>query len=732
MDLYKDKNAPVEARVEDLLSKMTLDEKLGQFTQDSIGLLSMEDAFAKARSGKIGSLIFSLTAFAGDANGEKIAIERANQLQRVAVEESRLGIPILNGQDVIHGFRTIFPTPLAQAASWDEAMVEKASEIMAREASYTGLHWTFAPMIDLSRDPRWSRISESFGEDPYLAGELARASVHGIQGDDLSADGKLLACAKHYIGYGAAEGARDYCKAEISEYTLRNFYLNSFKQAVKAGVGTVMNSFNEISGEPVAASSYLLRDVLKEELGFDGFVISDWGSVEQLENFGVANNRKECAALAFNAGVDMDMVDGCYHDHLKELVEEGTVPIEYVDDSVRRILRCKFKKSLFEKPYIPATDFDEVMLTAEYLDFAEKFAANCAVLLKNEDNLLPLKKGSILALTGNMLEAKKDLLSSWSARGRAEDTQSFLEAMLEINGAENCTLSRDIAGNYGQSIYKTADAVIVAIGEPSMTTGEANCIASIDVDDIRLDYVKRAKLSGKKVITVIFAAKPLAFPEIAQYSDAVLYAWHGGTRTAMATAKLLFGDYIPCGKMPSTMPRHTGQIPIYYNFNENPRMVDDYYDNKDKFKIGKRTLVSYHDICGAPLYPFGHGLSYTTFEYSDLGADKYEIKLEDLENGAAFTIRTRIKNTGNYDTNEIAQCYIADIKASMCRPTRELRGFKKCFIKKGETADVEFKLGYEELGFYRRDNKFTVEKGEFEVYVGKDCLTEDKLIIKVI
>lgn len=610
-------------------------------------------------------------------------------------------------------------------------MVEKAGEIMAREAARTGVHWTFTPMVDLSRDPRWSRISESFGEDPYLAGELARASVHGIQGDDMSQRGKLLACAKHYIGYGAAEGGRDYCKAEISEYTMRNFYLNSFKQAVKAGVGTVMNSFNEVSGQPVASSSYLLRDVLRDELGFDGYVISDWGSVEQLENFGVANDRKECAELAFNAGVDMDMCSDCYTEHLKSLIEEGKVSPETLDVSVRSILTAKFKIGLFDHPYIEPKNIDDEMLLPEDLHFAEKFAAECAVLLKN-DGVLPLKKGTRVALTGDMLESKRDLISSWSADGKAEDTQSFIEAMYELNGKENCPVSGHISGLNAQSVFTTVDAIVVAIGESWMVTGEANSIASIDVTDVRLEYVKRAKMSGKKVITVIFAAKPLAITDVVQYSDAVLYAWHGGTRTAMATAKLLFGEYIPCGKMPSTMPRHTGQIPIYYNFNENPRLIDDYYGNKPKFMIGARTLTSYHDINGAPLYPFGYGLSYTSFEYSDVSADQYEIALEDIESGAEFTIRAKITNTGDYDANEIAQCYIADIKASMCRPTRELRGFEKRFLPKGETKEVVFKLGFEELGFYRRDNKFAVEKGEFEVYVGKDCYAADKLIIKVI
>lgn len=731
MDLYKDKTANIKDRVEDLLSKMTLEEKIGQTVQMPLSRMDFGKVKQLVRDGQIGAFIFALTSLASEETDQKFAIDKANEVQRIAVEESRLGIPIINGRDIIHGNRTIFPTPLAQAASWDESLVEKASEIMAREAACTGVHWTFAPMVDLSRDPRWSRISESFGEDPYLAGELARASVHGIQGDDMSKPGKLLACAKHYIGYGAAEGGRDYCKSEISEYTMRNFYLNSFKQAVKAGVGTVMNSFNEISGQPVASSKYLLRDVLRDELGFNGYVISDWGSVEQLENFGVANNRKECAELAFNAGVDMDMCSDCYIEHLKDLIEEGKVSMETLDATVRNILTMKFKVGLFEHPYIEVANPEKEFLLPDALALSEKFVAESAVLLKN-NGVLPLKKGTSIALTGDMIEAKRDLISSWSADGRAEDTQSFIEALCEYNGEENCDTSRNISGVYAQSIFTRNDVIIVAIGEPWMVTGEANCIASIDVTDQRLEYVRRAKMSGKKVITVIFAAKPLAITDVEQYSDAVLYAWQGGTRTAMATVKLLFGEYVPCGKMPCTMPRHTGQIPIYYNFNENPRFIDDYYNNKDKFMIGKRTLTSYHDICGAPLHPFGYGLSYTEFEYSEAKADKYELTLEEINDGASFTITTTVKNIGSFDANEIAQCYIADIKASMCRPTRELRGFKKKFIQQGETVTIEFKLGYEELGFYRADNKFAVEKGEFEVYVGKDCLTENKLIIKVI
>ena len=543
MDLYKDKTASVEARVEDLLSKMTLEEKIGQTVQVPLGRMDFEKVKQLVRDGQIGAFIYALTALASEEGYSKVGIEKANLVQKIAIEESRLGIPIINGRDIIHGNRTIFPTPLAQAASWDEAHVEKTAEIMAREASCTGVHWTFAPMIDLSRDPRWSRISESYGEDPYLAGELAKASVHGIQGDDMSKPGKLLACAKHYIGYGAAEGGRDYCKSEISDYTMRNFYLNSFKQAVRAGVGTVMNSFNEISGQPVASSSYLLRDVLRDELGFKGYVISDWGSVEQLENFGVACDRKECAELAFNAGVDMDMCSDCYIEHLKELIEEGKVSLETLDSTVRNILTIKFKLGLFENPYIEDKNIDDEMLMPEDVAFAEKFAAECAVLLKN-DGVLPLNKGTKVALTGDMLDAKRDLISSWSADGRAEDTQSFLEAIYEYNGKENCRISRQINGLNAQSIFTTADVVIVAIGESWMVTGEANSIACIDVTDHRLEYVKRAKMSGKKVITVVFAAKPLAITDVVQYSDAVLYAWHGGTRTAMATVKLLFGEYV--------------------------------------------------------------------------------------------------------------------------------------------------------------------------------------------
>ncbi len=730
MDLYKDKNACINDRVEDLLSKMTLEEKIGQTNLIPLSQSEFDKTAKQLRDGKIGAFIFALTALAGEEGQSQDSIEKANELQRIAVEESRLGIPVINGRDIIHGYRTIFPTPLAQAASWDIDLVKKGAQIMAKEASYTCIHWTFTPMIDLARDPRWSRISESFGEDPYLAGELGKASVLGIQGDDLSSNGNLLACAKHYIGYGAAEGGRDYCKSEISEYTMRNFYLPAFKQVVKSGVATVMNSFNEIAGEPVASSRYLLRDVLRDDLGFNGFVVSDWGSVEQLENFGVANNRKECAELAFNAGIDMDMCSDCYEEHLRALVESGKVSMETLDNTVRNILTAKFKVGLFDNPYTEVINTEDVMLQKADVDFAEEFAAQCAVLLKN-DGILPLKKGTTVALTGNMLEAKRDLISSWAADGRAEDTQSFLEAIYEYNGRENCKTADDTDSMFTQSILTSADVVVVAIGEPWMLTGEANCIANIDVTDDRLEYVKRAKMSGKKVVTVIFAGKPLAITDIEQYSDAILYAWHGGTRTAMATTKLLFGDYVPCGKLPSTMPRHTGQIPIYYNFNENPRFIDDYYNNKPKFMIGDRTLTSYHDISGSPLYPFGYGLSYTNFEYADVTADKYEIALEDLQNGETFTIHASIKNTGKYDANEIAQCYIADIKASMCRPTRELKGFKKVFIPRGKSVETEFKLGYEELGFYRRDNKFAVEKGEFEVYVGKDCLTENKLIIKV-
>lgn len=720
MEIYKDKNAPVEDRVADLLSKMTLQEKIGQLHQQPFDINKVDELSKLAAEGKIGSLILSGTAFAGTEKPISITAPATNKVQKAAVENSRLSIPIINGRDIIHGSKTTFPISVSQAGTWDYDLIKQGAEIMAKEASYDSVHWTFAPMIDISRDPRWGRIMESPGEDPCLGAMYATAMVEGIQGEDMSKPGKLAACAKHYIGYGGAEGGRDYSKAEISDYTLRNIYLTSFKAAVKAGVSTVMNSFNEVSGTPIAASKYHLRDILKGELGFDGYVISDWGSVEQLENIGVAKDRKECAELAINAGVDMDMCDWVYDENLEALVNEGKVSMETIDDAVSRILRIKFLKGLFENPYTEERSYEEVTLLPEYFEFAEKFAENSLVLLKNEGNILPLKKDSTVCLTGPLAKNRESLLGNWMASGEPSSSMSLYESLVNKIGKDNVLVqpNSDTVALYGQE--KVSDVVIFATGEYRDVSGEARSISRLELDDSRLELIKRAKLNGSKVVTVIFAGRPLAIEEVAMYSDAIIYAWLPGCRGANAISNVLFGDFNPCAKLPVTMPRATGQIPIYYNTPRNPRFVDEYYPDGHGFNIGKRCIVNYEDMSGAPLYPFGYGLSYTEFKYSDISVNTKSMTLSELKNGKKFEVSARIENVGGREGAEIVQCYITDVKSKMTRPLKELKAFEKIKIARGEDIKITFKLGFDELAYYGPDKSFDVEPGEFVFNIARN------------
>ena len=710
----------IEKRIDELLSKMTLQEKIGQLNQINAPLTDDEEIFQMIREGKIGSFIMATTAHAGNDDTASVENILINKMQKIAVEESRLGIPIIYGRDVIHGHHTVYPIPLASAASFNPILIEKCYGNIAREASADGVHWTFSPMLDLSRDARWGRIIEGPGEDPYVGECLATACVRGFQGDDFSQSDRLVACAKHYLGYGASEGGRDYHRTEISDYNLYNYYLPAFKAAVNAGIGTFMSSFNDINGQPVTSSYKYLTEILRDKLGFEGMVVSDWEAVSQLKKQGVAETDADCARLSINAGLDMDMRDKIYLNNLEELVESGEVSTNTIDLAVRRVLRVKFSKGLFENPYCKETFVDRT----EHLKDARALAAESMVLLKNEDKILPLNKTQKIALVGPFIRERRALLGSWTLDGKAEETPNLVEAMKNAIG-NNLIVGNDDLSVFDSNIARAskADVIVLALGESEKVTGEAHSVSDISLPKNQIELIHRYKALGKKVVGVFFCGRPMAMEGISEYLDAIVYAWHSGSETANALCDILFGDVVPSGKTAVTFPKRTGHIPLYYNVTSSGRKVDCYY--------GENPADCYTDSVAAPAFPFGFGLSYTEFLYSDLKADKNEISMESLKNGMEFNISVTVKNIGEFDGKETVQLYIRDKVASIMRPLRELKAFQKCLIKKGEELNFNFELGYEKLGFYTADGEYIVEKGEFEVYVGENCLTTNKIVVKI-
>lgn len=684
-----------------LIEKMTLDEKIGQLNQEWTTNDRMEELESLAAKGMLGSCILTDTPWAGNSAQEDLYIDRLNKIQKAAVEKSRMGIPVINGRDVIHGSKTIFPIPLAQAASWDYDLIKDSARIMSEEASYDGVHWTFAPMLDICTDPRWGRIIESPGEDPYLGRMFARASVEGIQGKDMKKPTSLAACAKHYIGYGASCGGRDKDPCEWSEYSLKNRALPAFKEAVENNVATVMSSFNEISGQPVTSSEYHIKKLLKEELGFNGFVVSDWAAIERLKCQGVSDNDKLSAVLSLKAGVDMDMVDNIYINNLKEAVKDGDVSEALIDEAVERILSVKYDLGLFENPYFSEDDNSDKFMKKEYLDKAKEICLNSMVLLKN-NGVLPLKKGSHVSVSGPMAEEKESLLGSWHAGGRAEDVISLADGIRSVNGANNVYVKQSSTFDCLYRFMDYTDTMILGLGESSFVTGEGNSLADISLSQEQIECARFAKEKGKNVIAVVFAGRPLAITALMHYCDAVLWAWHGGTECGTAAAEILFGDFNPCGRLPVTIPRSTGQIPIFYNHNRNECDLNGYYENK----------MNYRDCVSTPLFEFGYGLSYSDFSYG-------EFKTQLGERGIEVTMR--IKNVGGYDGSDVVQCYVSDVVASASRPIKELKAYKKLFLKKGEERSITLCIPFKELEFYNIQGERVFENGEFEIQVGKSC-----------
>lgn len=702
-------------KIIDKIRTMTLEEKIGQLNQ--VCFSDSPQLKEDIRKGRVGSVILADTATAGNDEQQKIRLDLLNELQRIAIEESPTGIPLIFGRDVIHGHHTVMPIPLAAAAGFDVEVIQQAYRAVAEEAANEGVHWTFSPMIDIARDPRWGRCIEGFGEDPYLTSEMGKAVIRGFQGEDNKKTGSVAACAKHYLGYGAVEGGRDYGKAEIGEYTLRNYYLKPFKAAVDADVATVMNSFSEIGGQPLASSRYLLHDVLKEELGFQGFIISDWDAIVQLVNQKVAGNRKEAAMLSANAELDMDMADECYIEHLRELVAEGKVAEETIDKMVYRILFIKEKFGLPEHPYIVQKEINY----EEHLSIAKQCSDACMVLLKN-NGVLPVGQSQKIALTGPFLYEKRSLLGSWTLDSDINMVISVAEAFCNCVDADKLVFPRlpylwdDILPALGG-----VDTVVIVLGESVRVSGENNCLANIELPKEQLEFVKKIKALGKRTIGVLCFGRPIGLSDAEPYFDAILYAWQAGTCAAQSIADIIYGKVNPSGKLPMTLPRNTGQIPIYYNYPALPRKGMTYYGQKG----------IYHDCPSTPLYPFGYGLSYTDFTYSEILCEKDTIPLENLKNGEKFRVSITVANTGCYDGKEVTQCYISDLLASMTRPIRELKGFSKNLLKRDESKKITFELGFDELGFYNFDGKFCVEPGEFDVYIGTDCMAEHKIKITV-
>lgn len=709
------RNEIIEKRIDDLMSQMTLKEKIGQLNQIS-ATTETEALPEQIRNGSVGSLIMAGTCFAGSEEGSIGSVKYYENLQRIAIEESRLGIPLIFGRDVIHGHHTVFPVPLAMAASFDDELIKTAYRDTAREAALDHVHWAFTPMLDLSRDPRWGRCIEGPGEDPYLGTRMAKAIVEGLQGDDLSAEDCIAACAKHYIGYGASEAGRDYYHTEISETALYNFYLPAFRAAVRSGVQTVMNSFNEINGQPVASSKHLLTDVLRGELGFNGFVISDWGAIRQLINHGVAADDKQVAELAFNAGLDMDMVDRCYINYLEQLIGEGKISTETLDVSVRNVLRVKFKLGLFEHPYAPHYKIDKAM----HLEHARTLAAECMVLLKNNNNVLPLSPDEKIALAGPMAAIQESHLGAWCLDGEIDKISTIENAMKQYGG-ENVVMHHAWLPDRQLISPWQHDTYVLCLGESRLMSGENHCLADIRVPDYQIEFARRAKMEHKKVVAVLCFARPVALQELEPYCDAILYAWHSGTEAGNAIADVLYGKVNPGGKLPMTLPRATGQIPIYYNHMPAARVCNGYYGQ------GR----NYHDLPGSPMYPFGFGLSYTDFALQDIKVMQNTIGIKDLLNGKSFTVTANVKNIGRAAGHETVQLYIRDEIASMVRPMRELKGYRKVYLNPGESCQVEFNLGFEELSFFNAECKQVIESGDFTVYLGTDCKTKNALKITV-
>ncbi len=733
--------AKMDKFVAGLMARMTMDEKIGQLNLPSIGFdvtgpLVSQDVDKKIKSGLVGGVFNTYTP------------EAVRKLQDMAVKETRLGIPLIFGYDVIHGHKTIFPVPLALACTWDMALIEQSARIAAQEASADGLNWTFSPMVDIARDPRWGRVAEGAGEDPWLGSQVAKAMVKGYQGDDLKKNNTILACVKHFALYGGAEAGRDYNTVDMSLEKMYNEYLPPYLAAFNAGAGSAMSSFNEINGVPATANKWLMTDLLRKQWGFGGFVVTDYTAINELIEHGVGKDLKEVSAQALNAGIDMDMVGEGFLIHTKTLIKEGKVTPKTLDDACRRILEAKYKLGLFDDPYryINEDRAKNEILTPENRKAARIIAENSMVLLKNEKQLLPLDPKLSIALIGPLANNQREMIGNWSAAGDWNKSVSVFSGIKSLLGnsskvfyAKGCNLLTDraflasISGDASvdarsddemiNEAYRTAsqaDVVVAVLGEPAGLSGEAASRTEIGLPGRQLELLQTLLKTGKPVVLVLMSGRPLTLEFEAANVPAILEAWLGGTETGNAVAEVLFGKYNPSGKLAMTFPVNVGQIPIYYNHKNTGRP---YVGNRnDKYKS------RYLDVENAPLFPFGFGLSYTTFSYADLKLDKQK-----LTSNGTLNVSVTLTNTGKYDGTEVAQLYIRDLVGSITRPVKELKGFQKVFLKSGESRTINFSLTPADLAFYNNNLQLNAEAGDFKIFVGtnsESCLEGSFELVK--
>jgi beta-glucosidase len=719
----------IDARVDSVLALMTLEEKIGQLNLPSAGQFTTgqannSDIAKKIAAGQVGGLFNIKT------------VKAVREMQQIAVEQSRLKIPLIFGMDVIHGYETTFPIPLGLSCSWDLTLIEKTARIAATEASADGINWTFSPMVDIARDPRWGRISEGSGEDPFLGGAIAQAMVRGYQGSDLAADNTILSCVKHFALYGASEAGRDYNPADMSRHRMYNEYLPPYKAALDAGAGSIMASFNEIEGIPATANRWLLTDVLRKEWGFTGFVVSDYTGVSEMIDHGYGT-LAEVSAKAVNAGLDMDMVSEGLLTTLPESVKAGLVTEKEITEACRRILKAKFQLGLFDDPYRYCNEqrAQTEVFNAAHRAFARQVAAQSFVLLKNEGSVLPIKKTGTIALVGPLADAPENMAGTWSIATRHAESVSLLQGLKKAVGtngkvvyAKGANLTADAALEeratmFGKSLKRDgrtaealraeavrmaagADVIVAAVGESAEMSGEASSRASIDIPEVQVELLKALLKTGKPVVAVLFTGRPLVLTWEQQNIPAILNVWFGGSEAGGAIADVLFGDVNPSGKLSTTFPQHAGQVPIYYAHKNTGRPLPE-------GKWFQKFRSNYLDVPNEPLYPFGFGLSYTTFEYTELKLSRTELSPQD-----SLTASVDVKNTGSRAGAEVVQLYVRDWVGSVTRPVKELKAFQKVMLEPGETKTVRFTLTAKDLSFYRADLTFGVEPGKFDVMVG--------------
>ncbi len=722
---YKNAKLPIEKRVKDLLSKMTLEEKVGQLNQLNGGVMTGPQAakepgqlakLQQMREGKVGSFL------------NVVGAAETKAVQKIAVEETRLGIPMLFGYDVIHGYKTIFPIPLAEACSWDLAMAEKTAEIAAKEAAAAGLHWTFAPMMDISREPRWGRVMEGSGEDAYLGGLLAAARVKGFQGN--MDNNHVLACVKHFAAYGAPEGGREYNTVDISRYSLWNNYLPPYKAAVDAGAATVMNSFNTLDGIPASANKFLVTDVLKKRWNFKGLVVSDWGSFGELINHGHAENGADAAQKSILAGSQMDMESRVFIENLTKLVQDKKVPMTVLNEAVSKVLYLKFKLGLFDNPFQFHDENRErtTLFTNENLAVARDAAKKSMILLKNDNNTLPLSKGlKNILIVGQLADSQEDALDFWCGKGESKDVVTYLKGISNkmpsatvtyAKGYEDTGKTSEILLNELSEKAKQAEAIVVVIGISGTNAGEARAMADINPSEGQMEVLRRLKASGKPFTVLVHAGRPMILTEVQKLAPAILNTWIGGTKMGDAAADILFGDYNPSAKTTMSFPYAVGQIPVYYNTNNTGRPHKDGGEGPAHFWVSR-----YRDIPNAALYPFGFGLSYSSFAYSDL-----KLSATEMTKNQQVTATVTLKNTSNKDGEEIAQLYIRDLVGSYVRPLKELKGFQKVALKAGESKTLTFTIEPSMLSYFDENGNTLLEAGNFKIFVGgnsRDVLEVD-------